>query len=98
MKKRVLVVLGILTLFIPLGLLSESPAWGEWESEYYEKVLGFIPQGIREAKSLNALLPDYTLSGVGETLSYYISAFVGICLIFLIMFLISKKGKNAASL
>ncbi len=98
MKKRVLVVLGILTLLVPLGLLSESPAWGEWEKGYYEKILGFIPQGIREAKSINALLPDYSLLGVGETLSYYISAFVGICLIYLILFLISKKGKDATSL
>ncbi len=97
MKKRAFLFLGILTLLTPLGLLSNYSAWGEWENSYYEKVLGFIPKGIENAKGLKVLIPDYSLFGFGEVFSYYFSAFVGIVLIFILLYIFSKSGKNANS-
>ena len=94
MKKRVYAVLFILAILIPLGLLSESPAWGEWDSEYYKEVLGFIPKGIQNANSINSPLGDYTLSGTNSIAGYYLSAFVGIVILFMLFFILMKIFKS----
>ncbi len=90
MKKRLLITLFILFIFIPLGLLTNSPAWGEWDSEYYQKILGFIPQGIAKTSVTNTLLDKYGMSGVGDIMGYYISAFIGIALLFIVYLLFMK--------
>ncbi len=94
MKSKVFAVLGILFLFVPLGLLTSSPAWGEWENEYYLKILGYIPKGISTHIGLKPLLPDYSLKGGNEILWYYLSAIIGIALIFTIFFVLAKLNKN----
>ncbi len=100
MKRRVYIVLAVMIVLVPLGLLSESPAWGEWEDAYYQKVLGFLPEGINHAKGISPLIPDYTISRVNETVGYYLSALIGLVLIFLIYYLLAKllrrRGKDAS--
>jgi hypothetical protein len=95
MKKRAIFLVAVLTLLVPLGLLTDNPAWGEWDLDYYKKVLGFIPKGM-EISIINPLIPDYELSNIGSIFSYYLSAVVGILIIFGIYFLIFKilKTKN----
>jgi len=99
MKKRVFVLLGILILLVPLGLLTDAPAWGEWDSSYFKKILGFMPQGIEKIESsihMKYLLPDYSLPGANDVIGYYVSAIVGAVLIFVIyylIFLIIKRKK-----
>jgi len=66
MKKKLLIILGVLIVLTPLGLLTDAPAWGEWDSDYFKQTLGFIPQGIEKFShliSINAILPDYSLPG-----------------------------------
>ncbi len=97
MKKRVFIILAILTALIPLGLLTDAPAWGEWDKEYYKKILGFIPKGIEKAKEINAPIKDYSLNGLGDVSSYYLSAFIGAILVFAFFYFLTKvfNAKNS---
>jgi cobalt/nickel transport protein len=101
MKKRIFIVLFGLLALIPLGLLSDAPAWGEWDSEYYSKILGFTPKGIESANSFHSPLLDYTVSGTNDVLGYYISAFVGIAILFgvylVLMKILKSRGKSEQS-
>lgn len=96
-KKRVFYIFALMLILVPLGLLTEAPAWGEWENEYYQKVLGFIPEGIKNAKSIHSLISDYSIEGVNDVVGYYISALVGVALIFGFFYLLSKVKSNAKS-
>ncbi|WP_456393747.1 PDGLE domain-containing protein [Nitratifractor sp.] len=86
--------LAALTVLVPLGLLSDASAWGEWETDYYREILGFIPRGIENALSWKAPIPDYELPGLGATASYYLSAAVGIAAIYGIFWLMSRRGSG----
>jgi len=97
MKSKVFKILGVMVLFVPLGLITSYSAWGEWETEYYLKVLGYLPKGMVKSKIITPILPDYTVKGGNEVLWYYISAFVGIILIFAIFYIIAKIGKHSVS-
>jgi len=92
--KKIYFFLLFITVLIPLGLLSENPAWGEWENEYYKEHLGFIPQGIQNGSFFKALMPEYSTSFLGNIGSYYFSAFLGILSIFTIFFILKKVIKN----
>ncbi|MDD2385092.1 MAG: hypothetical protein PHN18_12945 [Sulfurospirillaceae bacterium] len=81
----------IVLIFLPLGLISENPAWAEWENEYYQEMLGFIPKGIENAFHMKALIPDYTIAGINEVVAYYLSGIVGITLIFGFFYFLGKK-------
>jgi len=96
MKRKALIILGVLLALVPLGLLTDNPAWGEWDLEYYKEKLGFIPKGMESAHSIKPLIPDYEIPGLGSISGYYISAIVGVIIIFGIYFLLSKiiKVKN----
>ncbi len=96
MKKRALIILLFFLALVPLGLLTDAPAWGEWDNEYYEKVLGFLPEGFKNASGLNPILPDYSLPHTSPVIGYYVSAIVGVVLVFAIYFILAKiiKGKN----
>ena len=89
--KKIFYPMIIIFILIPLGLISENPAWAEWEIEYYQEVLGFIPDGIVNAFHVKALAPDYTIEGINDILAYYLSGMVGVALIFGIFYLIGKK-------
>lgn len=89
--KKALIILAIIIALVPLGLLTDAPAWGEWDNDFYKKNLGFIPEGIAKAKEfIHPLLPDYSLPGTNDVIGYYISAIVGSVLIFGIFYLIGK--------
>ncbi len=89
MKKRLLIILGILLALVPLGLISENPAWGEWDISYYEKVLGFVPKGM-QISLINPVIPDYEISGLGSVSGYYLSGILGSVLLFVIYFILIK--------
>jgi cobalt/nickel transport protein len=91
MKKRLFIMLGVLIALVPLGLLTDAPAWGEWDSSYFEKALGFMPQGIEKIENtiqMKHLLPDYSLPGASDVVGYYVSAIVGAILVFAIYYFI----------
>lgn len=89
--KKIFYPLIVLFLLIPLGLISENPAWAEWDNEYYQEVLGFVPEGIKNAFNIGAVLPDYTFSGLNDILSYYLSGMIGVALIFGFFYLLGRK-------
>ena len=94
MKKLYKAAFGILILLIilvPLGLLTDAPAWGEWDNEYYKKVLGFVPKGMEKFNSfIKPILPDYSIPGKNDILGYYVSAIVGVVLILGVWFILAK--------
>lgn len=102
--------IGIVALIIlsPLGLIlpqyfKAGSAWGEWRLEDLQRLIGYMPQGLAKISSLwNAPIPDYALKGwEGKGLfrlsvSYIISAIVGITIIVIAVLVIgrilAKKG------
>ncbi|WP_292657813.1 PDGLE domain-containing protein [Nitratifractor sp.] len=89
--KKVWLLVIVLLVSVPLGLLTDAEAWGEWDVDYYAKKLGFIPEGMKQfSLSLHPLLPDYSAPGTGSVTGYYISAAVGVVLIYFFWMLIGK--------
>ena len=85
-KKNLYIILAILFVLLPLGLLSEYDAWGEWDNEVYKKLIGFIPEGIKNASSFS-IIPDY---GEGSVVMYYLSAIIGAGAIYAILYFMLK--------
>ncbi len=96
-KKLLYAVLGILIVFVPLGLIATSPAFGEWDPSYYKKHLGFVPEGLvkfSDKLSFHHLLPGYSIPGSNDVLGYYVSAIVGAVLVFIVFFILTKIFNN----
>lgn len=98
--RKALLWLLILALLTPLGLLAQGTAFGEWSSEELKKSLGFIPAGLAKLESFwSAPFAKYSISFVNETVSYIISALLGIGFLFAVFKLIAyflsgqKEGK-----
>ncbi len=90
--------LALLILLVPLGLLTNNPAWGEWDLSFFKGKLGIIPQGIQKlSKIYFAPVQDYSLKGLGAFESYYISAFIGVMTILLLFLLFTGKNNRKNS-
>jgi len=85
-KKHLYIILGILFILLPLGLITDYSAWGEWEPETYQKLLGYIPEGIKNAHGFS-IIPDY---GEGSVIMYYVSAIIGAGLLYGLLYLLVK--------
>jgi len=92
MRKIYYFLFGMIVL-VPLGLISSNPAWGEWENEYYQQALGYIPKVINETEGVSVPFSDYTTSFFGEVGSYYFSAITGVVVLFGIFLLLQKVIK-----
>jgi len=84
--------LAILILLAPLGLLAPGTAWGEWGGEELQELgLGFIPEGLERLGGIwPAPIPDYELPGLNANLGYILSAAMGIVLVLLVTWLVSR--------
>lgn len=97
-NKALLLILALIVL-VPLGLLAEGTAWGEWGADEIASVtaggqtLGYVPQGIREGWSLETVFADYTVAGLPEWAGYILSAIIGVTLVILIFKLMSALSK-----
>jgi cobalt/nickel transport system permease protein len=95
--------LGVVALATPIGLLASGTAWGEWGlDELKDLGLGFIPSGMqRFADWWPAPLPDYSFARMGAVIGYILSAFVGIALVAVLIWLLgrmlTRKGKDLAT-
>jgi cobalt/nickel transport protein len=100
-QKKLWVGLLILALLTPLGILlpekfKAEEAWGEWGIEKLEKLLGYIPEGLKKWSDIwKAPIPDYNFGGeeASRTLqvaSYVVSGLLGIGICALIVYLISR--------
>ncbi|NCO56868.1 MAG: hypothetical protein GW783_05220 [Deltaproteobacteria bacterium] len=76
----------------PVGLLAGGAAWGEWEVAEFQRMVGFVPAGIRTAAHLPAPLADYTAPGVGPVAGYLLSATLGVALVFGVLRLVRRRG------
>ncbi len=94
MKLKVFVIILVLFILLPLGIMTDYSAWGEWETEFFQKVLGFVPEGIKNAIHIEAPFPDYTLKGFNPIVSYYISGLIGVVLIFGFFYLLKLWISN----
>jgi hypothetical protein len=100
-QKKLWIGLLIIALFTPLGILlpekfNAEGAWGEWGIEKIEKLVGFVPEGLKKLADLwKAPIPDYSFGGEGvsrvvHVVSYIASGFLGIGVCALIVFIISR--------
>lgn len=96
-KKQLLIFILVVIALAPLGLIAEGPAWGEWSVDEIRSMIGFVPQSIQNTKPLiAAIIPDYEISGVSTIASTWISAIIGVALVFAVMVGIKKSGKRVS--
>lgn len=96
--KPLAVLLVALMAAVPLGLLAEGTAWGEWGiDEIAATGAGYTPHGMQNGFAWNSLLPDYSVSGMPDWLGYVLSAVVGVSLLIIIFRLLggNRKEKTA---
>ena len=100
-KKKLWIAIGILILLSPLGIIipklfGAGGAWGEWGLDEIEKIVGFIPEGMKRlAKSWKAPLADYGLPNqgkglAGESLGYVVTALIGVVSAAGLMYLVAR--------
>jgi cobalt/nickel transport system permease protein len=88
--------IGILVILTPLGLLASGAAWGEWSSKELQSILGYVPEGLKRLESIwrYAFLGDYGLPGWESpfmtALGYILSGVVGVGMIVVVTFLMSR--------
>ncbi len=102
-KKKTKAVYGLIAGLIcltPLGLLAAGTAWGEWGVDEISGVitngstLDYVPKGMENGFSLNALLPDYTFSGLPEAAGYILSAVIGVAIMIILFKIIGSFRKE----
>ena len=87
------IALGVLIIISPLGLIlpeyfKAGSAWGEWGADEMDKLVGYVPQGLKRVSELwNAPMPDYAVKGweakglTRLSVAYIVSAILGVALI-----------------
>ena len=100
-QKKLLIRLFIMALLSPLGIVlpekfHSEDAWGEWGLDKIEKMLGYVPAGMKKISELwKAPVPDYNFGGEGaplstQIISYIASAVLGIAIVAAVVYLLSK--------
>lgn len=107
--KKLWIGIGILVLLTPLGLIipalfGSGGTWGEWGLEEIEKIIGYVPEGMkRHAGQWKSPMPDYAVPGQGkglsgESMGYVIAAVIGVVLTagagYLLSKLLSRKDRK----
>ena len=98
--RPILILLGVLVVAVPLGLLAEDTAWGEWGADEIAEVvtagsaLGYVPYFLENGFELSVLFPDYTMSGLPDWFAYILSAIIGVALSFVIFRLFANTAKT----
>ncbi len=92
----------VLILLSPFGLIlpehfKAGSAWGEWGVDEIQKLVGYVPQGLKKLADLwNAPLPDYAFKGWEEkglpylSFAYIVSGIVGMVVIVVVTYFIGK--------
>ncbi len=99
--KKLWIGLFILALLTPLGIIlperfNSGGAWGEWGPEELEKLIGYVPEGLKKLSELwKAPVPDYNFGGEGssmtvQVISYIASGVLGILAVGLLIYVISR--------
>lgn len=89
------ILLGVLIAAVPLGLLAEGTAWGEWSTNEVVRSSGKAPSGMLNGFDYHSLLPDYSVAGLPDAAGYILSAVIGTAVL-LIVFKLLGSGKEKA--
>jgi len=100
-QKKLWIGLLIMALLTPLGVLlpekfKAEEAWGEWGAEKLEKLLGYVPEGLKKLTDFwKAPIPDYNFGGEGasmtlQAISYIASGLLGIGVCAFVVFMVSR--------
>ena len=100
-QKKLWMGLLIMALLTPLGILlpekfNAKGAWGEWGIDKLEKLLGFVPEGLRRLAGIwKAPIPGYNFGGEGASMvvqlfSYIISGLLGIGMCTFVVYMVSR--------
>jgi cobalt/nickel transport system permease protein len=93
-------LIGALVVLTPLGLLAAGTAWGEWGADEISGVvsggsaLGYTPKGMETGFSFNALMPDYSVTGLPDVVGYILSAIIGVAIAIIVFKLISALKRS----
>ncbi len=98
--KSVFILLAALVIAVPLGLLAEGTAWGEWGADEIAEVvtngqaLGYTPYFLENGFELSVLFPDYTMGGIPDWFAYILSAIIGVALSIIVFRVIAAGMKS----
>ena len=101
LEKKLWLWLFVLAVLSPLGIIlpekfGAEGAWGEWGVDALEKLLGYVPVGLKKTADIWAApIRNYNFGGEGAILStkivsYIVSALIGIVLSCIIILIISR--------
>ncbi|WP_220752017.1 cobalt transporter CbiM [Apilactobacillus xinyiensis] len=87
--KKLLIAMIILC---PLGLLTKSTAFGEWDAQELKNMLPnhLVPSGISHGFSFNAIFSDYAVSGLSDVSGYMLSAITAVIILYLVSKIMRK--------
>ena len=106
-KQKTKAVYGLIVALIcltPLGLMATGTAWGEWGADEIKNVvsggnsLGFIPEGMKNGFSFEAIMPDYAVNGLPDIAGYILSAVAGVAILIILFKVISNLKKDKAGI
>ena len=98
-QKKLWIGLVLMALLSPLGIIlpelfNGGAAWGEWGTEALEKLLGYVPEGLKRYAGLwKAPIAGYGADSHGAALrllSYALSGILGMLVVALVVYGISK--------
>ena len=104
-KQKTKAIYGLIVALIcltPLGLLATGTAWGEWGAEEIKDVvsggntLGYVPEGMKNGFSFEAIMSDYAIKGLPDIAGYILSAVAGVAVLIILFKVISSIKKNKA--
>ncbi|NTU43486.1 MAG: cobalamin biosynthesis protein [Nitrospirales bacterium] len=100
-QKKLLAGLIVMAVLSPLGivlpmLFKSGDAWGEWGTDSMEKLLGYIPAGMKRIADIwSAPVTDYNFGSESSSLttqivSYILSGIIGITAVACVVYLITR--------
>lgn len=104
-KQKTKAIYGLIVALIcltPIGLLATGEAWGEWGIDEIKDViavnggsaLGYVPEGMKNGFSFDAMIPDYAIEGLPEAAGYILSAVAGVAILLILFKVIGSLKKN----
>lgn len=91
------ILMAVLIAAVPVGLLAEGTAWGEWGTDEIAVMnAGKTPAGMLHGFDFHALLPDYSVSGLPAAAGYILSAVIGVAVLLIIFKLIGSRKSTPA--
>ena len=101
-QKKLWIGLLVMALLTPVGILlpekfNAEGAWGEWGTERLERLLGYVPEGLKKLAGLwHAPIRDYTFGGEGasrttQVVSYIVSGLLGLGICAMIAYVVSRR-------